>query len=110
MNEHLKYAAADTLVPLQSWVERSDDDRLALVRAAVDSLAQYGEVVEIVAAAQDGQIIIRFLKPVSPDRRGTLLLDLEDHLKSEVDIGLTVWLEPLGDKNSLRNLRGIKVK
>ncbi len=110
MHEHLKYATADTLVPLQSWVERGDDDRLSLVRAAVDNLAQFGEVVEIVAAARDGQIIIRFLKPLPPDRRGTLLLDLEDHLKSEVDIGLTVWLEPLGDKNSLRNLRGIKVK
>jgi hypothetical protein len=31
-------------------------------------------------------------------------------LKAHIDDALTVWLEPLGDRNSLRNLRGIEVK
>ena len=35
---------------------------------------------------------------------------LEEDLKLNIDKGLTVWCEPLGDKNSLRNLRGIKIK
>jgi len=41
--------------------------------------------------------------------RGPFLLDLEDYLR-EIDQALVVWLQPLGDRNSLRNLRGIEVK
>jgi hypothetical protein len=37
-------------------------------------------------------------------------LDLEELFKKSVDQGITVWGEALGDKNSLRNLRGIEVK
>ena len=43
-------------------------------------------------------------------KRGPLLLDFEVFLKEAIDPGLVVWLEPLGDRNSLRNLRGIEVK
>ena len=42
-------------------------------------------------------------------RKGTILLDLEDYLFSK-DSSIRVWHTPLGDKNSLRNLRGIKIK
>jgi hypothetical protein len=42
--------------------------------------------------------------------RGSLLLDFEECIKKNIDQGLTVWGEALGDKNSLRNLRGIEVK
>ena len=27
-----------------------------------------------------------------------------------IDNGITVWLEPVGDKSKLRNLRGIEIK
>ena len=37
-------------------------------------------------------------------------MDFEVHLLAYVDGALNVWLEPLGDRNSLRNLRGIEVK
>ena len=40
--------------------------------------------------------------------RGIILLDLEEQLKKNIDQGLTVWLEPIGDKSKLRNLRGVK--
>jgi hypothetical protein len=59
---------------------------------------------------QDGQIIVKLLETVSADKRGTLLLNLEDYLKESIDAGLVLWLEPFGDRNSLRNLRGIEVK
>ena len=39
-----------------------------------------------------------------------LLLDLEERLKKNIDKGLTVWFEPIGDKSKLRNLRGIKIQ
>ena len=48
------------------------------------------------------------LKFLPSNIRGILLLDLEDRIKKNIDKGLTVWLEPVGDKSKLRNLRGIK--
>ncbi len=64
----------------------------------------------IAAAKPDGQIIVSLVKPISASERGPLLLDLEAFLKLAIDPSLVVWLEPLGDRNSLRNLRGIEVK
>ena len=54
-------------------------------------------------------INVNFISKVSPKDRGTLLLDLEDELFKK-DERIRVWHIPLGDKNSLRNLRGIKIK
>ena len=56
----------------------------------------------------DGQIILKVQKSIPSNIRGILLLDLEDRIKKNIDKGLTVWLEPVGDKSKLRNLRGIK--
>ena len=36
--------------------------------------------------------------------------DGEEKLKEIIDAGLTVWLEPVGDRSKLRNLRGINFK
>jgi hypothetical protein len=68
------------------------------------------DVVVIAAAKEDGQIIVNLTEPLSAGKRGQLLLDLEAFLKESIDPSLAVWLEPLGDRNSLRNLRGIEVK
>ncbi|MHB1141714.1 MAG: hypothetical protein ACYC1T_08155 [Sulfuricaulis sp.] len=67
-------------------------------------------VLVIAAAKEDGQIIVNLTEPLAAGKRGQLLLDLEAFLKESIDPGLAVWLEPLGDRNSLRNLRGIEVK
>jgi hypothetical protein len=66
--------------------------------------------VVIAAAKGDGQVVVNLTESLPAGKRGQLLLDLEEFLKNEIDPGLTVWLEPLGDRNSLRNLRGIEVK
>lgn len=55
-------------------------------------------------------VILAFTEPVSAAERGTLLLDAEDTLLDWGYTGAVVWHEPLGDRNSLRNLRGIEVK
>ncbi|WP_156302385.1 hypothetical protein [Methylogaea oryzae] len=52
-------------------------------------------------------MIVGLLQPLSAGERGTLLLDLEAFLKETVEPSLAVWLEPLGDRSSLRNLRGM---
>ena len=37
------------------------------------------------------------------------LLDFEEWIKKMLDTGISIWHVPIGDKNSLRNLRGIEV-
>jgi hypothetical protein len=66
--------------------------------------------IEVVYAKADGQLVLRLNESLGASKRGTLLLDFEEELKKCVDQGLTVWLEPIGDKSSLRKLRGIEVK
>lgn len=107
----LKYANVNTPVPGAEWRQLSDAERHARVTQALQNgAAILKDVVVIVSAKADGQVTVNFAQPQSASKRGQLLLDLEEFLKKEVDQGLTVWLEPLGDRNSLRNLRGIEVK
>ena len=42
--------------------------------------------------------------------RGQRLLELEDILIKSVDTAIRVWHVPIGDKNSLRKLRGVILK
>ena len=111
MSNNLCYANTDTPTPCRDWSQRSDNERLALVNNAVDSKkASSNKIFVVTEAKLDGQVIVSLLEPVPADKRGTLLLDLESLLKESIDPGLVVWLDPLGDRNSLRNLRGIEVK
>lgn len=111
MNNNLCYATTDTPTPAQTWCQLSDDERLALVNNAVHAnIASLSKILVITETKLDGQVIIRLLEPVPAGKRGTLLLDLEAFLKETIDSGLVVWLEPFGDRSSLRNLRGIEVK
>ena len=111
MNSNLRHADANTPTPGHPWRQLSDHERLVLVNDTVIAWnASLNKTLEAVEAKLDGQVIIRLLEPVPADKRGTLLLDLEDFLKEAIDPGLVVWLEPFGDRSSLRNLRGIEVK
>lgn len=111
MGNNLSYANTDTPAPAQAWRQLSDAERLALVNNAIDAkMATLTKILVIVEAKLDGQVIVNLPEPVPADKRGTLLLDLEDFLKESIDPALVVWLESLGDRNSLRNLRGIEVK
>lgn len=111
MGSNLIHANAETLTPGATWCHASTDERLSLVKNAIAKhFGPANKVLEVVEVKVDGQVIVNLLKPVSADKRGTLLLDFEDFLKNSIDPGLIVWLEPLGDRSSLRNLRGIEVK
>lgn len=107
----LAYAQTDTPLPGSAWRQLSDAERLKLI---MDTLHTGSEAVDenivIAAANQDGQILVSLVESMPAGKRGTLLLDIEATLKEAIDPGLVVWLEPLGDRNSLRNLRGIEVK
>jgi len=108
---NLKEAQTNTPSPGLTWRQLSDAERLTLV---VDTLragtAASNGVINVVTARQDGQIIVTLGESMPANKRGPLLLDFEASLKEVIDPSLVVWLEPLGDRNSLRNLRGIEVK
>ena len=111
MNINLSHAFTSTRSPRLSWSEMRDDERLDVIRRGL--AAQTGGLsanLIVTSTKEDGQVIVSFKEPVGAAIRGSILLDLEDYLKAAIDPGLTVWLEPLGDRNSLRNLRGIEVK
>lgn len=111
MGNNLCYANTNTLTPGQAWCQLSDDERLVLVNNTVTAKrASLKKTLVAVEAKLDGQVIIKLIEPVPAGTRGTLLLDLEAFLKESIDPGLVVWLEPFGDRSSLRNLRGIEVK
>lgn len=107
---NLRDSQTNTLSPTLAWRELPDCERLNLIKKAQDAEKAIFEAVVINAAKPDGQVIVTLAEPMVASKRGQLLLDFEELLKNSVDPGLVVWLEPLGDRNSLRNLRGIEVK
>lgn len=110
--EHIEnYADAETPTPGSAWSSLDVDQRVALVSSAIkNGSEQYYSQVEVTTAKEDGQVIVRLKTPLLASQRGPLLLDIEKHLKKTIDDALVVWLEAVGDRNSLRNLRGIEVK
>ena len=90
------------------WKKKSKQDR---IKAVKDQLNKYNlNYIEVVNSEEDGQVILKIEKQISAGERGLMLLDLEEKLKKELDEGIIIWLEPIGDKSKLRNLRGINIK
>lgn len=104
----LEYANVDSPVVKSGWKEAAPETRLKLV---VDALVENAlfEVLVPSQARDDGQVYLAMSRTLGASERGILLRAAEAHLKDRVDQGITVWCEPLGDKNSLRKLRGIQV-
>jgi hypothetical protein len=110
MIKHNFYADVASPIPSLEWKNLTEANRLVKINELISKHAGFGNELLVISAKEDGQIIVRLLSNIPPNIRGTLLLDFEAMLKNNLDDGLTVWGEPLGDKNSLRNLRGIEVK
>ena len=103
------YSTIETPVPGQEWISSSQNERMALVLNAWKNIDKYLNLA-VIDCRSNGEVFVEMKEPMSSNQRGTLLLDAEQELKKQVDEAITIWLEPLGDKSTLRNLRGIKVK
>ena len=110
MHESLMNARAATPHTSPIWKDLSRDKKKEQLEAILVAHQEFKEAIQIVACKSDGQVTVRLLTLLTADKRGTLLLDFEECIKKYIDQGLTAWSEGLGDKNSLRNLRGIEVK
>ena len=106
----LEFANIPTPLPSSSsqWINSSAKVRIDLVKSVVKDFSGI-EKIDIRSALSNGQVSIEINESMDASQRGSLLLDLEALLKKEIDNGISIWHIPLGDKNSLRNLRGIEV-
>ena len=91
------------------WIGLKKDERKKLIENVLKKNENYIDF-EVYKTPDDGQIVLKIQKSISSSKRGLMLLELESYLKENIDKGLTVWLEPVGDRSKLRNLRGIKIK
>ncbi len=110
MNQ-FRFSEAHTPTPSPSthWRQLTPEDRLSAVRQiAIES--NLSDKLVILRTTSLGQIIVSLVATVSTQERSDLLLDFEAKLKAHIDEGLCLWNEPLGDKNSLRKLRGITIE
>ena len=111
MNKDLfAWVSVDSPQPSKVWQAWSPMERGAAIRKCMDSDHRYAEALTLVEARADGQVILNLHAGVEVSTRCDLLLDFEELLKEKVDPANTVWLEPIGDKSTLRRLRGIEVR
>ena len=70
------------------------------------------KLVEITNVSEDSTGVLNvevvLKKSLPPKERGPILLDLEDEMCID-NPTIRIWHTPLGDKNSLRNLRGVSL-
>jgi hypothetical protein len=95
--------------PTESWIGLSEADRIEKVVTELQRDDRYSHIM-VVNALDNGHVILRIETPMAASERGLFLLELERKLKFVLDEGLTIWLEPVGDKSKLRMLRGVSVK
>lgn len=98
-----------TLLPTENWIKMSPSDRLLSVKNFIKEDPLY-QGIKVEQASENGHVVFRVEHSIAANERGVFLLDLEEKLKHSIDEGITVWLEPVGDKSKLRQLRGVEVK
>tara|TARA_Y100000294_G_scaffold159163_1_gene161919 strand:+ start:578 stop:904 length:327 start_codon:yes stop_codon:yes gene_type:complete len=105
----INYASKNTPVTGSHWINLSDTQRLNAIKEIINNNDSFKNI-SINRAHENGQVFVTLSEDVSVAQRGGLLLDFEEHIKIKLDEGLNVWCEPIGDKNSLRKLRGIQIR
>ncbi len=110
MTKKTFHADIDSPKPSAYWLGLNEQDRIKKIQDVIVQNVLFEKELCVISAKNNGEIVVRILNSLSASTRGTLLLNFEEVVKKEIDEGLTVWGEALGDKNSLRNLRGIEVR
>jgi len=67
---------------------------------------------EVEGSGSYRNVYVRFnsIQKLGIAERGEYLMRLETELIEKLDPRIRVWHVPIGDKNSLRNLRGVTIK
>ena len=102
-------ALKNSPIPLVNWISLSDQNKKKLVSSEILNSKLLDEF-EVITTDKSGNVILKIEKSIPARERGILLLKVEKILKEKIDDALVIWLEPVGDKSKLRNLRGIEIK
>jgi hypothetical protein len=103
------FANQDSPKVTSEWRNHTNEARVKLILRELAKDKLY-EKFGVLKAESSGQVILKIEQTIPANERGILLLNLEKKLKKNIDSGITLWLEPIGDKSKLRNLRGISFK
>jgi hypothetical protein len=103
------FADVECSITGHAWIGMSNENRIVQVSECIQKQDRFSGF-EVIRTHENGNIIVNFPPDLGANKRGTLLLDLEEYLKNEIDGGVVVWCDPLGDKSTLRNLRGIQIR
>ena len=88
-----------------------DINKIDQIKSIVhDTDATWNDKFNIISARKNGFVVFEFVKSIPVSERSKYLLDIESNLCEKLDSAITLWIAPVGDKSSLRNLRGIEVK
>lgn len=109
MNKNFKnYANVDTVQPGEAWKSMNEDERKTLVNQQLQ-VFEGAESFKVIKSDANGQVVIAIEDNIPANVRGLYLLKLERHLKENIERGLHLWCEPVGDKSVLRKLRGVVI-
>ena len=106
---NINNATADSPRTSSKWKNKTEKERVSEIETKLYASLKNNNF-EVFNAYEDGQVVLKTTKSISAKERGVELLEIEEMLKKSIDDGITVWLEPVGDKSKLRNLRGITIK
>lgn len=103
------YSFEETPTTSMAWTNKSISSRINLINGFLKKNNLDKDFLAI-SAAENGQVVLKVFRTLPVNIRSLLLLDLEKKIKSSIDKGITLWCESIGDRSTLRNLRGIKIK
>jgi hypothetical protein len=105
---NLSYSKNDSPSTGVLWMNMTKKERIKLLQESIYLFSPEIDI-SVIDAHDNGQVSIVIKSVIGINDRGSFLLNLEENLKRTIDIGINVWHEAIGDKSSLRNLRGIEV-
>ena len=104
-----QFAAIDSPATGAHWQGLMPKERLETVNAVLQG-TPFQTRLSVKSALPSGFVYVELSSEVKASERGVMLRAVEKILKDQIDEGLTIWCEPVGDKSALRKLRGIEVK
>ena len=102
-------ASENTPIPSESWISLTDDFKKQKIKNEISNSKLLDDFI-VISCDDHGNVILKIEKVIPANERGVLLLKVEEMLKEKIDKSIVIWLEPVGDKSKLRNLRGIEIK
>lgn len=92
----------------QKWKHLSIEKREELIKTFLKKKAIKNLILE--KTSENGHVVFKIVESIPVKERSNYLLNLEKEIKESIDEAITIWCSAQGDKNKLRNLRGVEIK